>query len=173
MAVNCLGSKLGSKLGIKTVGIKTKALLGAMVVLAAISSASEAQAGKKINPEDLPLHGLSVGEQMDQEAILWRYYLDDSLGGEAIFLFGVPNYNDTRQTRAGKRIEAYYNDLLRQQSDSPIVRTRDLQSPYCSSLLGTATGCDLAVQPPPTPMPPMPMLPPAPMMPPAPVPALY
>lgn len=160
-------------MGVTLRGVKTRTVLGAMVILTAISTASAANAGKRVNPDDLPLSGSSIPAAMLDTAGFWRYYLDASLGGQAIFVFGAPNYNDTRLNRAGERIEKFYNDVLRQQSyDSPIVRTRDLESPYCSSLLGTATACDLAVQPPPVPQPPI--IPPAPMLPPpAPVPALY
>ncbi len=152
-------------------GIKVKAAISAGVILACFSSISEAMAKpRRVDPDSLPLKSVSYPQQVDSVSDFNRYWVDDSLGGSAMFLFGAPDYNDVRVTRSGQRIERFYQDVLRQQGDSPIVRTRDLESPFCESLQGTPA-CSVAVQaPPPAPAPP-PFIPAPP--PPAPVPALY
>jgi hypothetical protein len=154
-------------------GIRVKAAIGAIVILASTSGISGAMASpKKVDPDSLPLSSPSIPKQVDKITDLNRYWVDDSLGGQAKFLFGVPTYDDVRATRSAKNLEKFYTETLRQQSDSPIVRTRDLESPFCESLQGTPA-CSVAAQAPapaPAPQPFIPEpLPPAP----APVPALY
>ncbi len=153
-------------------GIRVKAAIGAVVILASSSSISGAMANpKKVDPDSLPLHNPTIPQEVDNITDLNRYWVDDSLGGQAKFLFGVPSYDDVRVTRSAKKLEKFYNEVVRQQTDSPIVRTRDLESPFCESLQGTPV-CSVAAQAPaPAPVP-QPYIPPAP--PPAPpVPALY
>ncbi|MBW4553000.1 MAG: hypothetical protein KME35_18100 [Aphanocapsa sp. GSE-SYN-MK-11-07L] len=151
-------------------GIKVKAAICAGVMLACFSGISEAMANpRRVDPDSLPLKSVSFPQQIDSVSDFNRYWVDDTIGGGAMFIFGAPTFNDIRLTRAGQRIERFYQDVLRQQGDSPIVRTRDLESPFCESLQGTPA-CSVVVQAPPPPAP-QPFIPAPP--PPAPVPALY
>jgi hypothetical protein len=152
-------------------GIRVKAAIGAVLILASASGISGAIASpKKVDPDSLPLNNPTIPQEVDKITDLNRYWVDDSLGGQAKFLFGVPSYDDVRVTRSAKKIEKFYKDTLQQQSDSPIVRTRDLESPFCESLQGTPA-CSVAAQAPAPPPAPQPFIPAPP--PPAPVPALY
>ena len=57
----------------------------------------------------------------------WRF-----LPGQALY---KGSYIDNLVTMDAKLIEAIYWDYLRQQTDAPLVRTRDLPNPFNSSLL--------------------------------------
>jgi hypothetical protein len=73
-------------------------------------------------------------------------------------------------------VNAVYQDALSKQATSdPFIRTRDLQNPYCQSLLGTTQLCGaVPANPIPPAAEPIPPLPPAVApVPAAPVPALY
>jgi hypothetical protein len=122
--------------------------------------------------DELPLNRPTVPEALEEIDGTNRYYFDDTLGGNAVFTFGVPSYKDRDITKITSRVEEFYRDQLRQQTQvSPEVRTRDLANPFCTSLLGTTPSCNLAAEP--LPPAPAPVLPPAPPPPAAPFPVLY
>lgn len=81
-----------------------------------------------------PLHQSSFPEAVDRNTDLNSFWDEASTGGDAKFLFGL-QYKDNQLTKDARRIQVMYQDMLEQQdADHPIVRTRDMPSPYNTSL---------------------------------------
>lgn len=133
-------------------GVRLTTVL-ATALLAWSGSAVVAQAqSRNFNPAEFPINQPTVLEaatRIDGETTYW----DDvaTLEGDAIFLFGAPTYKDNDLFWAGKRINAFYRDLLRQQGSRSIARTPDLETPFCETMAGQMPPCQVSVQPPMTP----------------------
>ncbi len=79
----------------------------------------------------------TIPQAIEQAVSQGTYFRDQSLEGDARFLFGI-DYNEAKLNQDAQRLEALYRDLQQQQAqDSPIIRTRDLANPYTASLLET------------------------------------
>lgn len=85
-------------------------------------------------PAASPLNQPTIPEVVDDLATLERFWLERSIAGEAIFTFGI-EYDENRIARSGRRLEALYRDLLQDQTQGALIRTRDLENPYSTSLL--------------------------------------
>jgi hypothetical protein len=80
------------------------------------------------------LAGISIPDAVDYNSRASLHETDDSWGGDAKFMFGL-EYRDRTITKTAGHLEALYRDLLHQQDiDNPIMRTRDLPSPFGTSL---------------------------------------
>lgn len=89
----------------------------------------------------------TIPEAIEQAVSQDTYFRDQSLAGDARFLFGL-DYNEAKLNQDAQRLEALYQDLQRQQAqDSPIIRTRDLANPYTASLLDPQEGRELIIEP--------------------------
>uniref|UniRef100_B8HTT3 Uncharacterized protein n=1 Tax=Cyanothece sp. (strain PCC 7425 / ATCC 29141) TaxID=395961 RepID=B8HTT3_CYAP4 len=147
--------------------------------LATVTATSRVQAQTISNFDSLPLNQPSVSAALDRISELNTNWFEDTISGDTEFIFGFsrhgwPPYKDLQLSETGQRIQNFYEDYLAQQSSSVTIRTRDLASPFCTSLLGLVPPCNVAVQAP-APQP-APVIPPmAPPLPPQapPVPALY
>jgi hypothetical protein len=149
-------------------GVRGKILVAAMAALAIPAWGSVAQASEAINFEELPLRRPSIPDVTDKITDLNTYWDDHSIAGQARFTFGLPDYKANRIVRNARDIQNFYQDLLYQQPGQNILRTRDLNNPFCDSLLDSPSPCAAAV----VPVAPQPVIPRLPMAPP-PVPALY
>ena len=83
---------------------------------------------------EVSLGGKSIPNVVDYNSRLNDYYKDDSILGDAKFIFGG-SFADHSIRKAARQTEALYLDLLDQQDrDHPIVRTRDLPNPFSTSI---------------------------------------
>jgi len=77
----------------------------------------------------------TIPQTIDRAVTLDDYFQDQSILGDTRFIFGL-DYEEADINRAAQRLEALYRDLQQQQADdSPIIRTRDLMTPYTTTLL--------------------------------------
>ncbi len=85
-----------------------------------------------------PLNQPEIPEVVDVLGRSNTFWFEQTGGGDALWLFGFELENFYRENvlaRVGRRVEALYNDLLQQQSQNdPLIRTRDLETPYNTSL---------------------------------------
>lgn len=152
-------------------GVRKTLLLAALAVMA-VPVWSGAAFAREMDLEERPLRQPSIPATADHITDLYGYWGDSSFAGQAKFLFGAPNYKAQQIERSARRVQNFYDDIREQQPGQSIIRTRDMISPFCDSLLDTIP-CGVSVQPPVAPAP-RPFLPTPPMAPPPPpVPALY
>jgi hypothetical protein len=71
-----------------------------------------------------------------------EYFNNRSIGRQLDYIFGFRNsFPENEINRDTKAIHELYVELLEQQNQSdPILRTRDLPNPYCTSLLQIGGG---------------------------------
>jgi len=147
--------------------------LVAVVMLAAVVAPATAQSRRQpVNPQMYPVTRPTLPQAFEQIDGTQNYWVDESIAGDAMFVFGTPTYRDNDIINRGRRIHYVSNDAWYQQSNVPAIRTRDLDSPFCTSMYGTPYPCNLAVEtplPPPQPI----FFAPPPPMPAPPVRALY
>ena len=80
------------------------------------------------------LSGSSISDVIDHNSRIDDFFKDVSIGGDAKFSFGT-SYADDEIAKAARQTEALYRDLLEQQNnDNPVVRTRDLPTPFSTSI---------------------------------------
>lgn len=108
--------------------------------LGLLSASSSAQPAQETQFESIaPLAGPSIPEVIDNNSNINNYYSEESIGGDAEFFFSI-KAADREISKTSKRIEALYKDLLHQQDiDNPIIRTKDLPSPFSTSLFQLQT----------------------------------
>jgi hypothetical protein len=150
-------------------GLRKTLLLATLVAMAVPAFGGTAFAREQ--DDERPLRQPSIPATADRVTDFYGYWDNANLSGQAQFLFGLPNYRAQRIERAARRLNNFYDDIRDQQPGQSIVRTRDMISPFCDSLLDVVP-CGVSVQPPMAPPPaiaPMPVAPPAPPA----VPALY
>ena len=76
----------------------------------------------------------SIPDTVDHNSRINDYYRDDSMLGDAKFIFGA-EFTDHTIRKSARQVETLYHDLLKQQSESDeIVRTQDLPSPFTTSI---------------------------------------
>lgn len=126
------------------VGSRSLLLGGPLMIVTSLigfdARAQEAQFHAQLGTPTIP-------EAIEQAVSQDTYFRDQSLAGDARFLFGL-DYNEAKLNQDAQRLEALYQDLQRQQAqDSPIIRTRDLANPYTASLLDTQEGRELIIEP--------------------------
>ncbi|NCJ07183.1 hypothetical protein GS597_11840 [Synechococcales cyanobacterium C] len=104
---------------------------GLMIALGlAIAPASLAQSVDS----GAPLNAPTLPQVVDQKAELDKFWPESSFTGDASFMFGI-QYDDIKIRNATKRLSVFSRDVLRQQGeDQPIIRTRDLVSPFSTSV---------------------------------------
>lgn len=109
-----------------------KALGSLLLCLSVVGLWSPAASAEKISEDRL--RDSSIPEVMDYNSRLNTYFDDDSVLGDARHFFGI-TYGDNSIRNATRQTEALYKDLLRQQDDDfPTVRTRDIPSPFTTSV---------------------------------------
>ena len=122
-------------MGVSKMHVVFKSGLG-LGVLTAIGLITASASVAQVAPGD-PLNSLSaptIPAAADQKAELDKFWPESSIVGDAAFMFGI-QYDDIKIRNSAQRLSTFYRDLLRQQSeDQPIIRTRDLESPFSSSL---------------------------------------
>ena len=140
----------------------TRLLSGFLCSAAAIGTASVAVAR--------PISTLGISETTDafEDAFQFEsgdYFENRGLLRQFDFIFGLGSdlrlrgtYPENEQERDAERVHILYNDLLNQQlTTQPVVRTRDLVSPYQHSLRegvpGTQSRAPLQPAPVPAPAP--------------------
>jgi len=80
------------------------------------------------------LGGSSIPEVVDYNPRIYNYYQDDSLLGDAKFFSGL-SFSDNAIRKAARQSESLYRDLVFQQdNDNPVVKTKDLPSPFTTSI---------------------------------------
>lgn len=115
-------------------GLSFKLWSGGITLATLILTGNGVALAQEVNPLDQPLRQPTISKTLDQQSNLDSYWEDESLGGDANFLFSVDTPEGAIRD-AAKRIEVIYKDLLQQQDDDfPTVRTRDLANPYTTSL---------------------------------------
>lgn len=144
-------------------GMRFAPLVG-MVMLAALTAPATAQSPRQpIDPQMSPVTGPSLPQALERIESTLNYWVDDSVAGDTLFVFGAPPYRDDALVRAGRRVHYVTRDMWYQQSQGPVIRTRDLERPFCTSMYGTSYPCNLAVETPlPSsqfPVPPLPIRP--------------
>jgi hypothetical protein len=151
-----------------------KTLLVAVLAVLAVPAWGGAAFAREMDIEERPLRQPSIPATADHVTDFNGYWGDSSLSGQARFLFGLPNYKTQQLERSARRLERFYNDIRDQQPGQAIIRTRDMISPFCDSMLDVVP-CGAAPVQPPVPVLAPPIMPPSPpvMPPPPPVPALY
>lgn len=116
-------------------GVSFKHWSGVLTLAALMASGNVAVFAQESASQDEPLNRPTVSETLDQANGFDSYWEDESIGGDANFLFSAES-PERVILNSSDRIEAVYKDLLKQQDeDSPILRTRDLANPYETSLL--------------------------------------
>ena len=111
----------------------TKALGSLFLVVSAMGLTAPKSLAEKVNEDPLGSH-VTIPEAVDYNARMNRYFDDDSTIEDAKFFTGL-TFGEKSIRRSGRQIEAVYQDLLKQQDDDhPIVRTRDLPSPFTTSV---------------------------------------
>lgn len=149
-------------------------LLACAVTLGWLMLTPAADAQRRRNRDDIPLSYPSIPEafvRIDGER---NFYGDASMIGDSFFLLGLPSFKDNELVGIGRRVNILYRDMLQQQGGTEVLRTRDLDTPFCTSLYGNTAPCNFVVEnpiPPPTPTYFFPE--PAPLPPAPPVRALY
>ncbi len=132
-------------------GVRLTTFLTA-AALAWSGAASMAQAqSRNFNPAALPVtqpNYIQTFQRIDGEADFWTDVAAvEGMLGDAKFMFGVPTYKDNDLFWVGKRVNVVYRDILMRQPGGEIVRTPDLDSPFCESYLQIPV-CQMAAQPP-------------------------
>ena len=109
-----------------------RALGSVLMVLVGMGLVAPMSSAEEINEDQLG--NASIPAAVDYNTRLNDYYRDDSLLGDAKFFSGF-TYGDNAIRKASRQAEALYRDLVNQQDDdNPIVRTRDLPSPFTTSV---------------------------------------
>lgn len=157
-------------MGMKCVPLVCVAMLAAVVAPATAQSRRQ-----PINPQQFPVTQPTLPQAFERIDGSQGYWQDDSIAGDAAFTFGAPPYRDDDIIHRARRINYVSTDAWYQQSNQPPVRTRNLDSPFCTSMYGTPFPCNLMVESPlPPPQQPLFAPPPPPaVMPAPPVRALY
>ena len=110
----------------------TRALGGLFIVVSAMGLGAPMSSAEEVNEDQL--RDSSIPAAVDYNSRLSNYYRDDSLLGDAKFFSGY-TFGDNAIRKATRQTEALYRDLLQQQDDDyPVVRTRDLPSPFTTSI---------------------------------------
>jgi hypothetical protein len=113
-------------------GVNLKKWSGAFVLATLMSSTGSAVLAQEA--ELPPLRQSNIPEVVDRNADLNSFWSEAFIGGDAKFFFGL-EYKENSLAKDARRIETLYQDLLDQQDrDNPTVRTRDIPSPYNTSL---------------------------------------
>ena len=100
-------------------------VLSGMGLMAPMSSAETA--------ED-QLGQSSIPEAVDYNSRINNYYRDDAILGDAKFFSGL-TYSDNSIRKSARQTEALYRDLVFQQdNDNPVVKTKDLPTPFSTSI---------------------------------------
>ena len=108
-----------------------KALSSLFIVFAGLGLMSPATSAQ---PFEENLRGTSIPEVVDYNTRINSFYKDAGVLGDTKFTFGV-GYSDNMIRKVARQTEALYLDLIQQQDDDyPIVRTRDLPSPFTTSI---------------------------------------
>lgn len=115
-------------------GVRLRGVVVGAVFMATGILASRAQAQEVAEPP-ARLGIPTIPQVIDRAVTLDDYFKDQSILGDTRFIFGL-DYEEADINRAAQRLEALYRDLQQQQADdSPIIRTRDLATPYTTTLL--------------------------------------
>jgi|GEM_PF-3843832 len=155
-------------------GMKLAPLVGVAMLVAVITPATAQSRRQPVNPQMYPVSRPSIPQAFERIDGTQNYWVDESIAGDTMFVFGVPTYRDNDIVNRVRRINYVSNDAWYQQANTPVIRTRDLDNPFCTSMYGTPYPCNLAVETPLPPPQPTFFAPPPPVMPaPPPVPALY
>ncbi|BAC08350.1 hypothetical protein [Thermosynechococcus vestitus] len=156
-------------------GIKFVPLVCVAMLAAVVAPATAQNRRQPIDPQQFPVTQPTLPQALERIDDSQRYWEDESIAGDAAFAFGAPSYRDNDITKRARRINYLSEDAWYQQSNQPPVRTRDLDSPFCTSMYGTPFPCNLRVESPlPPSQPPFFAPPPRPAaMPAPPVRALY
>ncbi len=139
-------------------GVKLTTTL-AVAALAWSGAATIAQAqSRDVNPSNFPVDQptyIQAFQRIDGEAEFWSDIAAvEGMFGDAIFMFGAPTYKDNDLFWVGKRVNVVYRDILSRQAGGTIIRTQDLDSPFCESFAQIPV-CQMAAQPPLPPPPPV------------------
>lgn len=109
-----------------------RVLVGLAVAISGLGLFGSLSSAQPMTDDDL--EGTSIPAVVDYNTRIDTYYQDDSIGGDANFLFNIRS-EEGKIRRAGRQFEALYHDLMHQQDiDNPIMRTKDLPNPFSSSM---------------------------------------
>lgn len=115
-------------------GVRLRAVVAGALFTATSIFVGKLQAQEMAEPQ-VQLGTPTIPEAIDRAIRLDDYFQDQSILGDTRFIFGL-DYEEADINRAAKRLEALYRALQQQQAnDSPIIRTRDLATPYTTTLL--------------------------------------
>lgn len=108
-----------------------RTLGGLLIVLSGMSLMAPMSSAK---PTEDQLGRSSIPEAVDYNSRLFNYHQDDSILGDAKFFSGL-TFSDNEIRKSSRQIEALYRDLVFQQdNDNPVIKTKDLPSPFTTSI---------------------------------------
>ncbi|HIK24785.1 MAG: hypothetical protein P3X23_002390 [Thermosynechococcus sp. Uc] len=151
-------------------GMKFVPLVCVVMLAAVVAPATAQNRRQPIDPQQLPITQPTLPQAFERIDGSQRYWQDESIAGDASFVFGAPTYRNNDIIHRARRINYLSTDAWYQQSNQPPIRTRDLDSPFCTSMYGTPFPCNLMVESP-LPPPQQPLLTPTPPPPPTVMPA--
>lgn len=118
-----------------------RTLGGLLLVLAGMGLMAPMSSAK---PTEDQLGRASIPEVVDYNTRINNYFQDDSLLGDVKFFSGA-SYGDNSIRKAVRQTEALYRDLVFQQdNDHPVVRTKDLPSPFTTSIFSLQSPANLS-----------------------------
>jgi hypothetical protein len=106
---------------------------GALVALASLLTITPPSFAQTSSAD--PIAPLSAAQTIDKTTGFGTYWDELSLSSDVKWLFGI-EYEDKKIEKKARNFEALYLDTLRQYDDDhPTIRTRDLPSPYTTSVM--------------------------------------
>ncbi|BCX12070.1 MAG: hypothetical protein KatS3mg067_1008 [Thermosynechococcus sp.] len=127
-------------------GMKLVPLVCVAMVAAVVAPATAQSRRQTVDLNQLPISQPTLPEAIDRISGTQGYWRDDSIAGDAAFTFGAPTYRDNDISNRAQQINYFSTDAWYQQSNHPPIRTRDLDSPFCTSMYGTPFPCNLMVE---------------------------
>lgn len=118
-----------------------------LLVLATLLGSANVPAMAQRDFEREPLRQPTIPEAFDHNSNFNNFFFDTSIPGNITWLLGIPQtwsefrqgpswFDEVRIRRAGRRINALYDDVQRQAFEAdPAQRTSDLPSPFTTSIL--------------------------------------
>jgi hypothetical protein len=107
---------------------------GALVALAGLLTIAPPSFAQNAS-SNAPIAPPSPAQAIDNTTGFGKFWDEISLGSDAKWLFGI-DYEDKKIEKRSRQFEALYLDTLRQYDDDyPNMRSRDLPSPYTTSVM--------------------------------------
>ncbi len=129
-------------------GVRLQRWSGILLLSTLLFAGGSSASAQSTSLEDKPLNQPTIPEAFNRNANFDKFFFDTSILGDMAWLVGFPHtwsgfkqgpswFDEARLRKlVGRRTEALYFDVLRQQAETePYQRTSDLPSPYSTSIL--------------------------------------